>query len=100
MVGYAAVSGTLSPLAWYLFAVIFLWTPVHFWALALLIKDDYAKAGVPMLPVVKGDRATVNQIGLYTVLTALVSVMPFFQGQAGPVYLIGSVLLNLGLMAL
>ncbi|MBS1724672.1 MAG: protoheme IX farnesyltransferase [Armatimonadetes bacterium] len=98
LVGYAAVSGTLSPLAWYLFAVIFLWTPVHFWALALLIKDDYAKAGVPMLPVVKGDRVTVNQIGLYTVLTALVSVMPFFQGQAGPTYLVGSVLLNLGLI--
>ncbi len=99
LVGYAAVSNQLSPLAWYLFAVIFVWTPVHFWALALLIKDDYARAGVPMLPVVKGDRVTVNQIGLYTVLTALVSVMPFFQGEVGPVYLVGSVLLNLGLIA-
>lgn len=99
LVGYAAVSGTLSPLAWYLFAVIFLWTPVHFWALALLIKDDYAKAGVPMLPVVKGDRVTVNQIGIYTALTAMVSVMPFLQGQAGPTYLVGSTLLNLGLIA-
>lgn len=98
LVGYAAVSGTLSPLAWYLFAVIFLWTPVHFWALALLIKDDYAKAGVPMLPVVKGDRVTVNQIGIYTVLTAMVSVMPFLQNQAGPTYLVGSTLLNLGLV--
>lgn len=99
LVGYAAVSGTLSPLAWYLFAVIFLWTPVHFWALALLIKDDYARAGVPMLPVVKGDRATVNQIGVYTLLTALVSVLPFFQGQAGPTYLVGSALLNVVLAA-
>ena len=99
LVGYAAVSGSLSPLAWYLFAVIFMWTPVHFWALALLIKDDYAKAGVPMLPVVKGDRVTVNQIGFYTVLTAMVSVMPFLQGEAGPTYLVGSTLLNLGLIA-
>lgn len=98
LVGYAAVAGTLSPLAWFLFAIIFLWTPVHFWALALLIKDDYAKAGVPMLPVVKGDRVTVNQIGIYTALTALVSAMPFLQGQAGMIYLIGSVLLNLGLI--
>ena len=98
LVGYAAIAGTLSPLAWFLFAVIFLWTPVHFWALALLIKDDYAKAGVPMLPVVKGDRVTVNQIGLYTALTAIVSAMPFLQGQAGAIYLVGSVLLNLGLI--
>ncbi|MBS1713126.1 MAG: protoheme IX farnesyltransferase [Armatimonadetes bacterium] len=98
LVGYASVTGTLSPFAWYLFAVVFLWTPVHFWALALLIKDDYAKAGVPMLPVVKGDKVTVHQIGLYTVLTSLVSVMPFFQGQAGPLYLVGSVVLNLGLI--
>jgi protoheme IX farnesyltransferase len=99
LVGYAAVSGELSPLAWTLFAVILAWTPVHFWALALLIKDDYARAGVPMLPVVKGERVTVNQIGIYAIVTALVSVLPFAQGQAGVFYLVGSVALNVGLMA-
>jgi protoheme IX farnesyltransferase len=99
LVGYAAVSGELSPLAWTLFAVILAWTPVHFWALALLVKDDYARAGVPMLPVVKGERVTVNQIGLYAVATSLVSVLPFAQGQAGPFYLVGSVALNIGLIA-
>src|SRR5207237_1986519 len=64
LVGWAAVTNQMSPLAWYLFAIIFVWTPVHFWALALLIKDDYAAAGVPMLPVVLGERVTVIQIGL------------------------------------
>ncbi len=99
LVGYAAVTGTLDPIAWYLFAIIFLWTPVHFWALALLIKDDYAKAGVPMMPVVKGDRSTVVQIGVYTLLTAVVTVMPLLQGQVGWIYLIGASLLNAGLIA-
>ncbi|MCH7904363.1 MAG: protoheme IX farnesyltransferase [Armatimonadetes bacterium] len=99
LVGYAAVTGYLDPLAWYLFAIICLWTPVHFWALALLIKDDYAKAGVPMLPVVKGDRVTVIQIAVYTVLTAVITVMPLFQGHVGWVYLIGAGVLNLGLIA-
>lgn len=98
LVGYAAVTGSLDPIAWYLFAIIFLWTPVHFWALALLIKDDYAKAGIPMLPVVKGDRATVVQIGVYTALTAVVTVMPLFQGHVGWIYLIGATLLNIGLI--
>jgi protoheme IX farnesyltransferase len=99
LVGYAAVTGRLDPIAWYLFAIIFLWTPVHFWALALMIKEDYAKAGVPMLPVVKGDRATVVQIGVYTLLTAVVTVMPLFQGQVGWVYLVGASALNAGLVA-
>jgi len=98
LVGYAAVTGRLDPIAWYLFAIIFLWTPVHFWALALMIKEDYAKAGVPMLPVVKGDRATVVQIGVYTLLTAVVTVMPLFQGQVGWVYLVGASALNAGLV--
>ena len=99
LVGYAAVTGYLDPLAWYLFGIIFLWTPVHFWALALLIKDDYAKAGVPMLPVIKGDRVTVVQIGVYTLLTAVVTIMPLFQGHVGWLYLIGAGVLNIGLIA-
>jgi protoheme IX farnesyltransferase len=98
LVGWAAVTNDLSPLAWWLFAIIFLWTPVHFWALALLIKDDYAKAGVPMLPVIHGDRATVIQISLYAVLTAVVSILPMV-GRLGPVYLVAAVLLNALLLA-
>jgi len=98
LVGYAAVTGELNTLAWFLFALIFTWTPVHFWALALLIKDDYAKAGVPMLPVIHGDRATVIQIALYALVTALISVVPLLQNQVGLVYLIGSGLLNLVLV--
>ncbi|MBX3111062.1 MAG: heme o synthase [Fimbriimonadaceae bacterium] len=100
LVGYAAVAGSLNPFAWFLFALIFAWTPVHFWALAILIKDDYAKAGVPMLPVVKGDRVTVVQIVIYAVITALVCAMPLLEKTAvGPVYLVGSGLLNAGLLA-
>lgn len=94
LVGYAAVSQELTPLAWYLFAIIFLWTPVHFWALALILKDDYKKAGVPMLPVVHGEKTTVVQIGLYALLTALVSILPFFQRDLGFIYLVPAVILN------
>src|SRR5205823_2781751 len=100
LVGWAAVTGDLSPLAWCLFGIIFLWTPVHFWALAILIKDDYARAGVPMLPVVRGERATVAQIAVYAVLTVAISSLPLLlqgrNGQAavGWVYLIASPLLN------
>jgi protoheme IX farnesyltransferase len=95
LVGWAAVTGELAPLAWYLFAIIFVWTPAHFWALALLIKDDYAKAGVPMLPVVLGERVTVIQIALYAVLTAIVSTLPLLQGLVGMGYVVAASLLNL-----
>jgi protoheme IX farnesyltransferase len=80
LVGWAAVTGDLKNwLAWYLFAIVFVWTPAHFWALALLIKDDYAEAGVPMLPVVKGDRMTVAQICLYAGLTVYLTLVPVGQ---------------------
>jgi protoheme IX farnesyltransferase len=85
LVGYAAVTNNLSPLAWCLFALVFVWTPVHFWALALLIKDDYARAGVPMLPVVRGDRYTVVQIALYAVATVAISLAPFALNEGGVV---------------
>ncbi len=98
LVGYAAVRGELSVFAWILFGIIFFWTPVHFWALAILIKDDYAKAGVPMLPVVKGERVTVIQIVLYAVLTAVISIIPLFMGEAGILYLAGAVVLNIVLL--
>jgi protoheme IX farnesyltransferase len=100
LVGWAAVTGNLSLMAWCLFGIIFLWTPVHFWALAILIKEDYAKAGVPMLPVVRGERATVIQIAFYTLLTILISLLPFMLRQengrlmAGGFYLGAAVLLN------
>jgi len=75
LVGWAAVTGELSWAAWVLFAIIFVWTPPHFWALALMIRDEYAKVGVPMLPVVKGVEVTANQILLYTLLMVPVSLL-------------------------
>jgi protoheme IX farnesyltransferase len=98
LVGWAAATGTLSPLAWWLFAIIFVWTPAHFWALAILMKDDYARAKIPMLPVVSGVPATVLQIALYSVLTAIVSILPLTQGLVGPWYVGVAVLLNIALI--
>ncbi|MBC6419605.1 MAG: protoheme IX farnesyltransferase [Prochloron sp. SP5CPC1] len=69
LVGWAAVTGDLSWIPWVLFGIVFLWTPPHFWALSLIIKEDYAQVGVPMLPVVAGEESTANQIWLYTLLT-------------------------------
>lgn len=94
LVGWAAVTNDLPPLALYLFAIIFVWTPVHFWALALLLKDDYAQAGVPMLPVVKGDRHTVRQIAMYGVVTVIVTLIPFFMPKVGWIYGGTAVILN------
>lgn len=87
LVGWAAVTGELSPCAWILFAIIFIWTPPHFWALALMIRDDYAQVGVPMLPVVAGSEQTAQQILLYTLLlipTSLLLVYPC--GVVGGLY--------------
>lgn len=95
LVGYAAVANQLPALAWVLFALIFLWTPVHFWALALMIKDEYKDVGIPMLPVVKGDRATVVQIGFYTILTVACSLIPIIQGEARTLYLLSAIILNI-----
>jgi protoheme IX farnesyltransferase len=100
LVGWAAVTNDLPPLALYLFAIIFVWTPVHFWALALLLKDEYAAAGVPMLPVVKGDRNTVIQIGIYAVITFVVSLVPFLMPQVGWIYAGTAVVLNVILLYL
>ncbi len=98
LVGWSAVTGSLSPLAWWLFAIIFVWTPAHFWALAILMKDDYARAKIPMLPVVSGVRATVLQIALYSLLTTIVSILPLAQGLVGLWYVGVAVLLNIGLL--
>ena len=75
LVGWAAVTGGLDPTAWVLFLIIFLWTPPHFWALAILKKEDYAQAGIPMLPVVKGNRITAQQMRIYTLLLGLCSLI-------------------------
>lgn len=96
LVGWAAVTGDLGgALAWYLFAIIFVWTPAHFWALALMIKDEYARVGVPMLPSVAGDKATAIQIVVYAVLTVAVSLLPWFQGLVGLIYAITAIILGL-----
>lgn len=94
LVGWASITGDLNLFSWYLFVIIFFWTPVHFWALALMIKDDYAEVGIPMLPVVYGDRATVTQIGLYTVFTVVLSMMPLLLGEVGWIYLLSALILN------
>jgi protoheme IX farnesyltransferase len=98
LVGWAAVTNDLPALSLYLFAIIFVWTPVHFWALALLLKDEYAAAGVPMLPVVKGDRHTVKQIGAYAVLTFIVTLMPFLLPEVGWIYAVTALILNVILL--
>jgi protoheme IX farnesyltransferase len=94
LVAWAAVTGGLSGMAFYLFAIVFFWTPPHFWALSLLMKNDYAKANIPMLPVVRGEDETRRQIVLYTVLLYAVTQLPFCAGGLGVAYLIPSMLLG------
>ncbi len=94
LVGWAAVTGHRSLLAWILFAVVFVWTPVHFWALALMVKDQYASVGVPMAPAVIGERATVMQMIMYTVLTVVLTVLPFFLHEFSPAYFVAALALN------
>jgi protoheme IX farnesyltransferase len=99
LVGWAAVTGSVSGTAVLLFFVVFFWTPPHFWALSLLMKDEYAKVGVPMLPVVRGEAETRRQILLYTVLLYAVTQLPFCAGGFGDIYLTVSVVLGLGFIA-
>jgi heme o synthase len=94
LVAWAAVTGGLDGTPLYLFAIVFFWTPPHFWALSLLMKDEYARAGVPMLPVVRGEAETRRQILLYAVLLYAVSQLPFCAGAFGAVYLVCSVILG------
>ncbi len=94
LVAWAAVTGGLSGMAFFLFAIVFFWTPPHFWALSLLMKDEYAKVGVPMLPVVRGEDETRRQILLYTVLLYAVTQLPFCAGGLGIAYLVPSMLLG------
>ena len=95
LVGWAAVTGTLSWSAWLIFAIVFLWTPPHFWALALMIKDDYAKVGIPMLPVIEGTTATVKQIWYYTLVTVFATILLVYPlGASGILY--AAIALSLG----
>jgi heme o synthase len=99
LVGWAAVEGSLSGTSLYLFAIVFFWTPPHFWALSLLMKDEYAKVGVPMMPVVRGEAETRRQIVLYSVLLYAVTQLPFCAGGFGVPYLVASLVLGAALIA-
>jgi protoheme IX farnesyltransferase len=94
LIGWAAATGDVALLPVLLFALIFLWTPPHFWALALFVKTDYANAGVPMLPVVAGERTTRTQIGLYTLPMVAAAIAPWPLGLAGAIYGGSAVLLS------
>ncbi len=99
LVGWAAARGSLSWTAVYLFAIVFYWTPPHFWSLSLLMKDDYAKAGVPMMPVARGEQATRRHILLYALLLYAVSQLPFCAGAFGGIYLVSSMVLGWAFIA-
>ena len=94
LVGWAAVTGSLDLAALYLFAIVFYWTPPHFWALSLLMKDEYAKVGVPMMPVVRGETETRRQIVLYTILLITLTLLPVAGGLFGVIYLASAVVLD------
>jgi len=86
LIGWVAVTGEITLMPVLLFAIIFMWTPPHFWALALFVKTDYAKAGIPMLPVVAGEQATRRQILFYAVILLVVSLAPWWIGGTGAIY--------------
>ena len=94
VLGWAAVNNQLSPEAWILFLIIFCWAPPHFWALALYRREEYAKVGIPMLPVTHGEKFTLLHIVLYTIILAIVTMMPFSVGMTGLIYLFFATILN------
>jgi heme o synthase len=94
MIGWAAVTGSVSLESMVLFAIIFMWTPPHFWALALYKSDDYAKAGVPMYPVVYGDAATKKQMLIYTVLLVVTTLLPVALSMSGMIYAVAALVLG------
>ena len=100
LVGWAAATGSLAPEALYPFTIVFLWTPPHFWALSLLIKDDYARIGVPMLPVAKGERATRHQILVYAAVLVAFTLVPVLTGFLGAVYAVAAGVLGAAFVAL
>jgi len=98
LLGWTAITGTFDPNALLLVLIIFAWTPPHFWALCIARKNDYAKAGVPMLPVTHGETFTRLQILLYSVMLLLCSLLPYVTGMSGILYLLGVIALNLRFM--
>ena len=100
MIGWAAVTGDITVNSVLLFMIIFIWTPPHFWALALYKSGDYGKVGIPMMPNVKGPKSTRNQIMAYSVLLAVIAIAPIFTGLAGNLYAAFALLLNLGFLGL
>ena len=99
LVGWAAVTGSLDLTAWYLFLIIFYWTPPHFWALALLKQTDYGRAGVPMAPLVWGEKETMRQMLWYTAILVPLTLLPVLYGALGVVYLVAAVALNVAFTA-
>lgn len=100
LIGWVAVTGEVTAMPLLLFAIIFIWTPPHFWALALFVKTDYAKVGIPMLPVVAGERATRRQILAYAAVLLPVSLGPWLIGGTGAIYGISALVLSLVFLAL
>jgi len=98
VLGWAAVSNGVDPNALLLFLIIFVWTPPHFWALAIARRDEYARAGIPMLPVTHGVAHTRLQVLLYTVLLVVVTLMPFLTRMSGLIYLAAALVLNAGFL--
>jgi protoheme IX farnesyltransferase len=94
LVGWAAVTGSLAAPAWVLFAIVFMWTPPHFWALSMRFAGDYAAAGVPMLPVVRGEAETRRQILLYSLALFATTLLLWPIGHMGPIYLATAVILG------
>jgi len=94
LIGWIAVTGEITLMPVVLFAIIFMWTPPHFWALALFVKTDYAKAGIPMLPVVAGEAATRRQILVYSVLLLAISLVPWWIGGTGAIYGVAALALS------
>jgi protoheme IX farnesyltransferase len=98
VLGWTAVTGQVSPDALLLFLIIFVWTPPHFWALAIFRKADYAAVDIPMLPVTHGVNFTRWHIFFYTILLVIVTTLPYLTGMSGPLYLGGATVLNLGFL--
>ncbi len=100
LIGWIAVTGDVTLMPIVLFAIIFMWTPPHFWALALFVKTDYAKVGIPMMPVVAGEKSTRRQILIYAVLLVPVALAPWYLGSAGLIYAVSAALLSIAFVAL
>ena len=100
LIGWVAVTGHVTLMPVLLFLIIFLWTPPHFWALALFVRTEYAKVGIPMMPVVAGERSTRRQILAYALVLVAVTLVPWALGEAGPIYATGAALLGAVFVAL